>query len=257
METMFQLMTENEDRRRKDDADREERAEQRRQTEKKEVADREERRRKEKEEAEERRAEREEQRRKEERDKHEELLLRMQQQQQDDRDRQFQMYEILQAQIQSNQAVNGNGNGNGHVNGSGTKTPPCENFTGESKVPEDNDFAEWLKQFEEAATLMGYSPQQKLKWLLMKMKGSARTTAYTLNDAERQDWDTVVNLLKKRFQDGTTVTSRYRKLFDRRMESGETKRQLFTDIQRLTKEATSKEPLSDSADETCVRHCPT
>ncbi len=63
----------------------------------------------------------------------------MQQQQRDDRDRQFQVYEILQAQIQSNQTALAEKNGRN--NGSGTKPPPCDDFTDQSKVPMDNDFA--------------------------------------------------------------------------------------------------------------------
>ncbi len=46
----------------------------------------------------------------------------------------------------------------------------------------------------------------------------------TLTETEHLDWDAVVTLLKKRFQDDTTVTVKYRKLFDWRMESGKTEK---------------------------------
>ncbi len=239
METMFKLMAENEERRRRADAEerranaeeaercRRAEADERRE-ERREAAEREDRRaerdRREAAEKEDRRAKREEKR-------HQETLQQMQQQQQ----------LLFQAQI----SQNGNNNNN-HANGFGTKPPPCDDFTGESKITTDNDFTVWLKRYEQAAALMGYDPAQKLQWLQMKLKGLARITADTLSDVERLDWEAVTSLLKKRFQDDTTATVKYRRLFDRRMESGETNRLLFTDIQRLAREATSKEPLNDT-----------
>lgn len=101
----------------------------------------------------------------------------------------------------------------------------------------DDEWRDWLLQFESCADLNGWDDPTKCKFIFVRLKGTAGRALSDLDDATKANWTTLKGELTKRF-DTTTRPDLYKSEFMGRKKKGsETYLELGNAIRTLARKA--------------------
>ena len=115
--------------------------------------------------------------------------------------------------------------------------PSLPMFSGDDPARDSGTFQEWMEQFDMVAELALWSDGIKLRQLVLRLRGSARTYYRTLSEEQKRNYLTLVQELKNRFTPVRIQALESSIFRERRQKAGESVDAYAQDLQQLFQKA--------------------